>query len=205
MKKQEYHHGNLKAKLLEIAFEFLSQNSTDKLTLKVLADATNTSRSAIYRHFKSKDDLIEHMILEGFDKFDNAILNVFDNKEIPIVQRFFDGSKAYIDFAIKNPNLFRLLFGKKYAHIREEHYTIGENCNGFNALEQTIEEAQELGIAKKSDSLTQAIIIWSSLHGLATLIIDGFGDIENSYEHLHKELFQTLLAGLTLDKPKKES
>jgi AcrR family transcriptional regulator len=196
MKKQEYHHGNLKAKLLEIAFDFLNQNDIDKLTLKILADATNTSRSAIYRHFKSKDDLIEQMIIIGFEKFDNAIIEVFEKKDTPIIQRFHSGGQAYIKFATNNPNLFRLLFGNKYSHIREENFTIGENCNGFNALQQTIQEAQELGLIKQEDSLTQTIIIWSSLHGLATLLIDGFVDIQNSYTHLYENLFQSMLAGL---------
>jgi len=60
MKKNDYHHGNLKDDLLAIAFEFILEEDIENLTLKVLSDKTGTSRSAIYRHFKNKDADRDH-------------------------------------------------------------------------------------------------------------------------------------------------
>lgn len=203
MNKKEYHHGNLKAEFLQIAFDFIKNEDIEKLTLKVLADATGTSRSAIYRHFKNKDALIETMILEGFEQFDDKISPVFKEKRRSLVDRFYISGKHYIVFAMENPSLYRLLFGKKYAHIREEIVSIkDDDCSGFGALKIAVEEGQRDGILKKESSFDRSVTIWASLHGLSSLIIDGFMHVEEQYETLYDNLFQTLLAGAVADKVK---
>jgi AcrR family transcriptional regulator len=203
MKKNDYHHGNLKEEFLKIAFEFIHHEDVDKLTLKVLSDATGTSRSAIYRHFASKDALMEEMIRQGFATFDKETTPILTNQERPLIDRFYNASKAYVTWAKENPNLYRLLFGKKYAHIREEIMNIKENsCDGFGALKLAVEEGQKAGILKREDSLKQSIIIWSSMHGLSSLIIDGFIDIEEIYQELIDDMFKSLLAGIIAKKVK---
>jgi AcrR family transcriptional regulator len=201
MQKNNYHHGNLKEEFLQIAFEFIHREDTEKLTLKVLSDATGTSRSAIYRHFSSKDALMEEIIRQGFSDFDAHTAPILQDKSKFLVDRFYQASKAYIYWAKDNPNLYRLLFGKKYAYIREEIMSIKEkSCDGFGALKLAVEEGQKSGILKKEDSLKQSILIWSSLHGLSSLIIDGFMDVEEIYEALINDMFKLLLAGLITKK-----
>ncbi len=203
MIKNDYHHGNLKEEFLKIAFEFIVDNDIDKLTLKILSDATGTSRSAIYRHFKSKDALIETMIKDGFDKFDNITAPILNDKSKTLVDRFYLTTKSYIQWAKDNPNLYRLLFGVKYANIREDIISIkDDDCNGFSALQLAIEEGQQNGILKLESSYKQSIVIWSSLHGLASLIIDGFMDVEEIYEELYNYMFKSLLSGLITNKVK---
>ena len=203
MIKKEYHHGNLKEEFLQIAFDFIAKDEIEKLTLKVLSDATGTSRSAIYKHFKNRDALVEKMIEIGFEKFDDIISPILLNSEIPLIDRFYRSGKLYVEFAQKNPNLYRLLFGKKYSHIRDELISIqDEDCSGFGALKKAIEEGQESGILKKDDSYKQTIVIWASLHGFASLLIDGFMDIEDIFEDLYNSLFETLIAGIIANRVK---
>jgi len=203
MQKNNYHHGNLKSEFLRIAFEFIHREDIEKLTLKVLSDATGTSRSAIYRHFSSKDALMEEIIRQGFSDFDDHTAPILQDKNKPLVDRFYQASKAYIYWAKENPNLYRLLFGKKYAYIREEIMSIKEeSCDGFGALKLAVEEGQKSGILKKEDSLKQSILIWSSLHGLSSLIIDGFMDVEEIYGELIDNMFGLLLAGVISKKVK---
>jgi len=200
MKKNTYHHGNLKEQLLSLAFEFIHKEDIDKLTLKILSDATNTSRSAIYKHFSSKDALIQAIMQKGFDEFDNILVPILSNRNEEITTRFFTSARNYVDWAKKNPNLYRLLFGKKYAHIRESFVTIrSESCKGFLALKELIEEGQEKKIIKKEDSFIQAVVVWSSLHGLASLIIDCFNDVQEIYEDLFENILANLLTGLHKD------
>ena len=203
MTKNDYHHGNLKEEFLKIAFDFIHHNDIDKLTLKILSDATGTSRSAIYRHFSSKDELIKSIIEVGFDDFDKYISPILLNKKNSLVDRFFLSTKAYILWAKENPNLYRLLLGKKYASVRESLLSIkDDSCNSFLSLKLAVEEGQKDGIIKKEDSYKQAIIIWASLHGLSSLIIDDFMDVQEIYEELYEDMFKSLLAGVISNKVK---
>ena len=198
MIKNDYHHGNLKDDFLNIAFDFIKHNNIDKLTLKILSDATGTSKSAIYKHLKNKDALIELMIEKGFKEFDDVITPILKDTDKSLIDRFAILPKSYIEWAKKNPNLYRLLFGQKYAYIREDIVSIKDvNCIGFGTLKLSIEEGQKSDILQKGDSYRQAIIIWSSLHGLATLMIDGFMDIKEVSDELYIDMFDSLLAGIT--------
>lgn len=192
--KNMYHHGNLKEEFIEIAFDFINKNDVEELTLKVLSNATGTSRSSIYRHFKNKDALMETIIEKGFDKFDKLTSPILLDNSKPLIDRFYLSTKIYMNFVQTNQNLYRLLFGKKYAHIRERIIDLKDkNCSGFGALKIAIEEGQKAGILKNDDSYQQAIIIWSSLHGLAMLLIDGFLDIEEIFDELIEKLFKGLI------------
>jgi len=204
MLKNTYHHGNLKETFLEIAFTFIATHNVEKLTLKVLSDATGTSRSAIYRHFKNKDALIALMIEKGFEKFNDTMAPVLTNANEPLVDRFYLATKTYVAWAKEHPNLYRLLFGNTYAHLRDDIIDINDDnsLTGFGALKQAIEEGQSSGIIEKKSSHTQAIIIWSSLHGLSSLIIDNFTGVEEVSSELYDAMFENLLAGLITNKVK---
>jgi len=200
MIKKEYHHGHLKEEFIRIALEFIAKEDVDKLTLKVLSDSTGTSRSAIYKHFKNKDALIEKVIEHGFEMFDKETTTILKDNAFTLVDKFFLTGKLYIEFARKNSNLYRLLFGKKYAHIREGIVSIkDDDCSGFAELKKVIEEGQKKGILKDNDSYKQTIVIWSSMHGFSSLVIDGFMDVETVYEDIYINLFETLLAGILVN------
>ena len=203
MIKHDYHHGNLKEEFITIAMDFIANEDVDKLTLKVLSDATGTSRSAIYKHFKNKDALIETIIEKGFDKFDEETTLYLRDDSKALIDKFYLTGKLYVEFAMQNPNLYRLLFGKKYAHIREELLSIkDEDCSGFAALQKTVEDGQKQGILKKDDSYRQAIVIWATMHGFSSLIIDGFMDVKEIQEEVYTTLFETLLSGMVANKVK---
>ena len=200
MKKQGYHHGNLKEELLKSAFEHIHNHDVEDLTLKILADKTGTSKSAIYRHFASKDDLIEKLIINGFEQFDNAISPILNDRTIPLVDRLYLAGKKYIEFAIENPNLYRLLFGRKFWHIREKIIDIkNSDSSGFGALRSAVEEGQKEGIVKDGDSFTFTVVVWSSLHGLSSLIINGFRNVKESYGEIYDEKFNAMLQGILQD------
>ncbi len=203
MIKNDYHHGNLKDDFLKIAFDFIAKEDIEKLTLKILSDATGTSRSAIYRHFSSKEELIETMIQKGFDDFDAFVSPPLKDKEKPLIDRFYQSAKAYLEFAKQNPNIYRLLFGNKYAKIREATLSIkDDDCSGFASLKQAIEEGQKSGILKKEDSFIRTILIWSSLHGLSSLIIDGFMDIDKLSDELFENMFTDMISASVTNKIK---
>lgn len=123
MIKNKYHHGNLKEELLEVAFTFIKNNDVEKLTLKILSEATGTSRSAIYRHFSSKNDLIETIITKGFEQFDNYVSPVLKEKEKPLVDRFYLSGKYIIEFA-KKIQIFIDFFLEKLMLILENELLI---------------------------------------------------------------------------------
>jgi AcrR family transcriptional regulator len=76
--KGAYHHGDLKAALVEAAAVILETRGLDALSLRAAAKRAGVSEAAPYRHFKDKDDLLAAVVAQGLgalkDEMDQAMI-----------------------------------------------------------------------------------------------------------------------------------
>ncbi len=213
-KSDSYHHGNLKESLIVTALDMLRSEGFEAITLRELATRLGTSRSAIYRHFSGKEELMKAVILAGFDLLSEVIEPHFGNREKPLLERFHAMGISYITFATENPNLYRLLFGADMSREREEvcveerpelhkmmhgesTATTEEPVDSFAKLVAIIVEAQEQQLFKREDPVLVATAIWSLLHGLSSLAIDGHLSVCNNIREIYEVNFKILLEGLS--------
>ncbi len=196
--KTKYHHGNLRESLIQTALKIIEKDGLSSLTLRDIALEVGTSHSAIYRHFSSKEDLIQTVMLEGFEKFENLIAPILLQKEHTVIQRLQNMGIAYIDFAIKNPTIYRMIFGPELQDTRMQNSDINDETKaaGFHALIALLVEGQESGLFKKDNPMIQATVIWSTIHGLSNLFIDGHLHVKENLEIIFNTATKTLLEGL---------
>ncbi|MFA6144731.1 MAG: TetR/AcrR family transcriptional regulator [Sulfurimonas sp.] len=197
-KTSSYHHGNLKESLVEMALETIDHEGLDSLTLRELSQKVGTSRSAVYRHFESKEALILGVIQKGYTQLDLMFTPIFQDHTQSVVERFEKMGRAYLDFAIEHPNLYRLLFGEKFRQEREEicDYKDENQATGLYALIGLLLEAQEEGIIARENPMIQAATVWASIHGLASLLIDGHLMMSDNKEAIYEYSIGVLLKGL---------
>jgi len=199
-KKSNYHHGNLKEELLQQAVQLIHEKGVDALTLQVLASKLGTSRSAIYRHFSSKNELMHNVMLYGFSMFDETISPIFEQKNESVEKRLYLMGKEYIKFALEHPNLYRMLFGEKFQDIREDGCDIEdeEQATGFHALIALLIEGQEKKEFRVQDPMSQAQTIHAMVHGLSSLCIDGHIHFSDKIDDLFEVYFKTMTQGLLI-------
>ena len=84
----KYHHGNLKEKLIQSAYDWISENGIEGISLRKIAKISNVSQTAPYRHFSSKEHLLADVTKLGFKNFSFQKFNLFhrvlDNNKITI-------------------------------------------------------------------------------------------------------------------------
>ncbi|NQY93665.1 MAG: TetR/AcrR family transcriptional regulator [Campylobacteraceae bacterium] len=201
-KKSNYHHGNLKEELLQQAVQLIHEKGVDALTLQVLASKLGTSRSAIYRHFSSKNELMHNVMLYGFEMFNEKVSPIFMKEEESAEKRLYLMGKEYINFALEHPNLYRMLFGEKFQDIRTEGCDIEDEdqARGFHAVIALLAEGQEKKEFKVGDPMLQAQIIHAMIHGLASLCIDGHIHFSDKIDDLYEVCMNTITEGLLLKK-----
>lgn len=197
-KPSSYHHGNLKEALVTTALQMVEKEGIDGLTLREITQRLGTSRSAVYRHFESKEALMQGVIELGYARLDELFTPIFHDKSRSVEERFALMSRAYLEFAIAHPNLYRLLFGERYREEREGicDYRDETRATGLYALIGLLIEAQEEGIVAKGDPMIQAATIWASVHGLSSLLIDGHLMMSDNLEEIYAHLYGSLLQGL---------
>ncbi|GAC1371421.1 MAG: hypothetical protein NVS3B3_04860 [Aquirhabdus sp.] len=167
---RSYHHGNLRETLLLKGLELLESSENADISLRELAREVGVSANAAYRHFANKDALLLAMASEGFTRFTQGQDAAMRDGETPM-ERFMLAGRAYIDFARKNPALYRLMFGRFSAsHSNDDANSAGNIA--FQGLIKMI--AAVLQADPKSPQVNGAAIhAWSLVHGLCTLILDG--------------------------------
>lgn len=152
-----YHHGDLRAALLEAASEILSDQGVGELSLREVARRAGVSHNAPYRHFPDRDSLLAELATEGFRRLGAAMAG----------KRGREMGEAYVRFALDNPNLFRLMFGGQLQAGRHPGLRVAANAT-YEALVEAF-RAQP-GVA---DAGMAAAAAWSLVHGLAQLLLDG--------------------------------
>lgn len=197
-KSTSYHHGNLKEALIETALQTIDQEGLDAITLRDITEKLGTSRSAVYRHFASKEVLIIGVIQRGYAQLDELFTPIFQDRTQSVQERFEKMGRAYLDFAIEHPNLYRLLFGENYRQEREEvcDYKDESQATGLYALIGLLLEAQEEGIIARADPMVQAATVWASIHGLASLLIDGHLMMRDNLEEIYRYSQAMVLNGM---------
>jgi AcrR family transcriptional regulator len=197
-KTSPYHHGNLKESLVATALDIIDKDGLDAITLRDLTQRLGTSRTAVYRHFDSKEALILGVIEKGYENLDLMFTPIFQDRTQSVAERFKTMGRAYLDFAIEHPNLYRLLFGDKYHQEREKlcDYKDENQATGLYTLIGLLLEAQEEGIIASVNPMVQAAMVWASIHGLASLLIDGHLMMRDNMEAIYEYSIEVLLKGL---------
>ena len=69
VKKRGYHHGNLRAALVEAALALIETKGPTGFTLSEAAKTAGVTPAAVYRHFEGRDDLIAEAAFQGYEIF----------------------------------------------------------------------------------------------------------------------------------------
>src|SRR5262245_4715846 len=102
--KKAYHHGDLRAALLQAGGNLLEKEGLDALSLREVARRAGVSHNAPYRHFPDRDRLLAALAEEGFAELGRTLAEA--GKRGPR-----ERGEAYVGFALAHPQRFRLMFG----------------------------------------------------------------------------------------------
>lgn len=169
---QPYHHGNLRRALIDAALTLVEREGIDALTLRAAARRAGVSQAAPYRHFADKEALLAAVAEEGFNAMVEAMRRLGDDADGPLARLRALGL-AYVRFAVEHPSHFRVMFSPVLAD-RSRYPTLDQAADEcFALLEDGIAACQGTGDVRAGDVRDLALAAWSSVHGLAALLVDG--------------------------------
>ncbi len=164
--RKAYHHGNLRAALLNSARHLLEEQGIAALGLRAITRHAGVSSAAATPHFGNLTGLLSALAGMGYEEL-AATLS-------PVLEKGGHATgMAYVRFAILNPGLFTLMF-RSDAIDRSTPALALASSRTSAMLTQVIEGMQERQ-ASHTCAGTRAAL-WGRVHGLAVLAIDGFLD-----------------------------
>lgn len=163
-KENTYHHGDLRADLLKAARKRLAKDGYEVLSLRELARDIGVSASAPYAHFKSRDELFSSLIGDGARSLAGLFEEAAAVPEASPAQRLAAACRAYLGFAQRKRELFRLMFASPVAPSDEFEGEVRRTLDQFDALVAAVLDAEDGALVKAT-----AMACWSMMHGYAML------------------------------------
>ena len=108
-RRTTYHHGDLKAALVEAGIAMLEEVGPERLTLRGIAARVGVSHTAPKNHFDGLRGLLTAIAAEGFRRHAAAMTEAVPEDADP-QDRLRAAAEGYAAFARANPALFRLMF-----------------------------------------------------------------------------------------------
>jgi AcrR family transcriptional regulator len=162
-----YHHGDLAHALVDIATVLVRRDGGEGFSLRAAAKELGVDPAAAYRHFADKDALLRAVAVNGFGAL-AASMEVGVARALDAGGRFAAVGHAYVDFAVREPALFRLMFAGAVIAPAE---VSGVARAPSRILTDSIDELRAAGLCNVEPA-GAALHAWSAVHGLAFLILD---------------------------------
>jgi AcrR family transcriptional regulator len=166
-KKDGYHHGDLRAGLVEAARALVEENGPEKLSLSDACRAAGVSTAAPYRHFPDKDALLFAVAQEGMERQAAMMREAAARHPLGSEAAIAAIGRAYVDFALREPGVFKLMFSLTRGHADEAALVAGRGDLRHRA-------GPDRGTAGRPDPAGRAdgLRLWTFVHGLSFLLID---------------------------------
>jgi AcrR family transcriptional regulator len=168
--KRPYHHGNLKQALLDAALDLIRTKGAEAFTLREAARLAGVSHSASYRHFRDKNDLLAAVAAEGYNRLTDEMLKAAEPGE-SAYERFRLIATGFIQFALRNPDHFRVIFDTPRRYEYPEANEAGDRA--FGTLIRHVEECQAASLLQQGNSRMLALMFLGTVVGVAKLAITG--------------------------------
>lgn len=156
--------------IVETATQILVEEGIDQVSIRRIADRIEYSPGTIYLYFEDKDDILYEAHLDAFSAFLDAEMTVANIPD-PL-DRLQALGRVYVDFALKNQQKYDLMFLIPVPRIQhKEKYDWSVSIRTYQVLRTIVEECIAAGRIKPNHPDVIAMGIWSTVHGLASLII----------------------------------
>jgi AcrR family transcriptional regulator len=173
MARKNYHHGDLKNALIQAGIEILSREGVGALSLRKVASRAGVSHSAPYAHFADKQALIAAISTEGY----RLILDRIEAATAPYPndpqRQLLEAAWAYISFAVDDPGHFKTSLSGAVEREKDYPALVQATREGFEAILQIVEACQARGIFEDAPADAIVVSVWSLVHGLASLYLEG--------------------------------
>ncbi|MEP5376021.1 MAG: TetR/AcrR family transcriptional regulator, partial [Hyphomicrobiales bacterium] len=110
MPKRGYHHGNLRAALMDAALVLIEEKGPNGFTLSEAAKNAGVTPAAVYRHFQGREDLIAEAALQGYEMFADLLEYAYKTGQPSDLASFEATGRAYLAFARRNPGHYVAMF-----------------------------------------------------------------------------------------------
>ncbi|MEJ0055130.1 MAG: TetR/AcrR family transcriptional regulator [Bacteroidota bacterium] len=175
--RKQRHKEDLKETILRAAKELFLEKGYEATSMRNIAERIEYSAATIYLHFKDKNEVFYALHKEGFRMLVSAF-KTLENVSDPF-ERLKAMGHVYVNFANENPDFYQLMFVMTQPlEVLKLDLTLcwDEGDDAFRVLLETVNACQQKGYFKGFEPNGFSFMVWSTVHGLASLNTSGHLD-----------------------------
>jgi AcrR family transcriptional regulator len=167
-----YHHGNLRQALLQAAEAALEARGASALSLRELSREVGVSHTSPRRHFADKQALLDALAQTGFQRLDASLARASEGRGRNSAARFTNLAQVYVEFALKHPALWALMFEAKHRPGAPRELLAASDA-AFSHGPALIKAGQAAGEIVAGDPARLSLTLSAALQGLVTISTEG--------------------------------
>ncbi|MGW4647702.1 TetR/AcrR family transcriptional regulator [Kitasatospora sp. NPDC004289] len=145
------------------------EGSKEAVTLRAVAREVGIAAPSIYGHFPDREAIVGAVVTEALGRL-GAMTGAATAGVTDPVERLLAGCAAYVEFGIREPACYRIVFGSHKITAGACERQDGPNgLDALMALVRNLEAVVEAGRSASTDPFGDAIALWTALHGQVTL------------------------------------
>jgi AcrR family transcriptional regulator len=157
---------------INAALELCREGGPQSVSARRLGKMLGLSQMAVYRHFQDMEDLLAHAWDRAFSELLETIDSVLSDQDPREDLR--NGLRAYVDWGIRNPGLYRLMFFVYFEKLE----VLQEQVTGLRGLVLLRDLIQKClsprgATIDPDEAHSMALQSWFTVHGLTTVAISG--------------------------------
>jgi AcrR family transcriptional regulator len=189
-----------RAEILRAAEQIFVADGYEGATIRKIADEVGVSSTCLYMHFRDKDEILLEICTAAMEQL-LALNNEISARPVDPVERVRMMLTAYVEFALGNPNAYRLIFCASPlagSDLKQQvTHQLGAQCS--ERFSNMVREIAAQGRLKNGDPHMVYQALWSACHGLVSLMITKPGLEWPPARDITKVLIDGLLFGLIAD------
>ena len=167
-----YHHGALRAALIDAAESVLAERGVEGFSLREVARRSGVSPAAPAHHFGDAAGLLTAVATSAFDNLTAALKEGNARGGDDPLARLREQGVGYVTFAINHPGRFGLMFR---AGLQKDEALQVSGRAAFDTLEQAVRDLFNVPATKPlaPRQWNALLAVWSVVHGFAHLALAG--------------------------------
>ena len=160
---------DLRSELLRTSRELLDEAGPSALSMREVARRAGCTHQAPYHYFANREAILATLVCEGFDELADRLAVAHDGLGSADLHAVLVASgNAYVEFALRHPGVFRVMFRPDVCDPERFPEVVQAGQRARRELARLAKAVMGDGAQVEAE-----VLIWSGVHGLASLLLDG--------------------------------
>lgn len=148
----------------------IRSGDADAVCVRDIASEVGCTPPSIYLHFDDKDALVFAVCERIFDSLQDAASAAMKDVAHPL-EALHRMGRAYARFGLDHPEQYRIMFMSRTAAFDPAVVNRLKQSSGFDLVVTAAQRCVDAGIFRPADAFFLACGLWSSVHGITSLLI----------------------------------